>query len=159
MTRITRGFNSTPVTMIEPDLPPAIPLEAFQALAREGVPLVGQLDPVIELLARGTCHVRLPYAPLMLRPGGTISGPAMMALADITLYGAVLSCIGRVELAVTTDLAIRFLRRPGPADLVAQGRILKLGRRLVVGEIVIMSADGQGTVAHATGSYAIPDPT
>ena len=63
--------------------------------------------------------MRMPYQPLLRRPGGTLCGPALMALADITLYGVVMSMIGRVELAVTTDMTLHFLRRPAPADVVA----------------------------------------
>ena len=97
-----------------------------------------------------------PTATALLRPGGTVCGPAMMALADITLYGVVLSLIGRVELAVTTDLNIHFLAKPRPGDLVARGRILRLGRVLAVGEVTIAGAAGGEPVAHATGTYAIP---
>jgi acyl-coenzyme A thioesterase PaaI-like protein len=79
-----------------------------------------------------------------------------MGLADITLYGVVLSLIGRVELAVTTDLNIHFLAKPRPGDLIGRGRILRLGRVLAVGEVTIAAAGGDGPVAHATGTYAIP---
>jgi uncharacterized protein (TIGR00369 family) len=136
--------------------PPRIGLDELQALASEGVPLIGLLGCRVERLAAGSCEVRLPADPVHARPGGTIGGPSMMALADITLYGVVLSLIGRVELAVTTDLAIRFLRRPAPGDLLGQGRILRLGRRLAVGEVTIVPAAGGPPVAHATGTYAIP---
>ena len=88
--------------------------------------------------AASTCAC--PPAELLLRPGGTVCGPALMALADITLYGVVLSLIGRVELAVTTDLNIHFLAKPRPGDLVARGRILRLGRVLAVGEVTIVGA-------------------
>jgi uncharacterized protein (TIGR00369 family) len=100
--------------------------------------------------------VRLPYSDLLLRPGGTICGPALMALADVTLYGVVLSVIGRVELAATTNLNVHFLRRPAPADVIAQGRILKLGRRLAVGDVIMHSAGDARPICHATGTYAIP---
>ena len=95
----------------------------FEALATAGVPYVGQLGVRVEAWAPGAVAVRLPYRADLLRPGGTICGPAVMALADITLYGVVLSLIGRVELAVTTDLNIHFLAKPHPGDLVARGRI------------------------------------
>ncbi len=120
--------------------PPRMTLEAFQALAADGVPFVGLLGCRVERFAWGSVDVRLPYRDLLLRPGGTVCGPAMMALADITLYGVVLSMIGRVELAVTTDLTVHFLRKPAPGDLLAQGRILKLGTRLAVAEVSILPA-------------------
>ena len=93
----------------------------------------------------------------MLRPGGTISGPAMFGLADVALYGAVLSMIGPVALAVTTNMNINFLRKPAPKDLLAEARILKLGKRLAVGEVTIWSEGEEEPVAHATGTYSIPD--
>ncbi len=130
--------------------------EEFAALADEGVPYVGQLGCVVERFLPGEVVVRLPYRELLLRPGGTVCGPAIMALADITLYGVVLSLIGRVELAVTTDLNIHFLAKPRPGDLVATGRILRLGRVLAVGEVTVAGAGDGIAVAHATGTYAIP---
>jgi uncharacterized protein (TIGR00369 family) len=133
--------------------------EEFEALAAQGVPYVGQLGCRVERFERGHVDVRLPYQDLFVRPGGTISGPAMMALADITLYGVVLSLVGRVELAVTTDLNIHFLRRPKPRDLVGRGRILKLGTRLAVGEVLIAPSGEDDAVAHATGTYSIPGDT
>ena len=72
-----------------------------------------------------------------LRPGGTVSGPIMMALADFTMYLAVLSAIGWVPLAVTTNLTINFLKKPAPRDLLAEARLIKLGKRLAVGEVGI----------------------
>src|SRR5918998_1095925 len=102
-------------------MPPALTLDEFQAFATEGVPFIGMLGCRVERFEPGAVTVRLPWAPALARPGGTISGPAMMALADIVLYGVVLSRIGRVELAVTTDLTIHFLRRPQPGDLLGHG--------------------------------------
>ena len=135
---------------------PRMTLEAFEALAAEGVPYVGQLGCRVERFAWGAVDVRLPYRDLLLRPGGTVCGPAMMALADITLYGVVLSMIGPVELAVTTDLNVHFLRKPAPGDLLARGRILKLGTRLAVGEVEILPHGKDESVAHVVGTYAIP---
>jgi uncharacterized protein (TIGR00369 family) len=111
----------------------------------------------IEQLSHGAARVRQVFSPRMLRPGGTISGPAMMALTDFTMYVSLLSAIGWVPLAVTTQLNINFLRRPAQTDLIAEGRLLKLGKRLAVGEVVIRS-DGQAEpVAHATSTYSIPE--
>lgn len=133
-----------------------ITAEEFDALATNGVPFVGQLGCVVERLEFGEVDIRLPYQDLLLRPGGTVCGPAMMALADITLYGVVLSMIGRVELAVTADLNTHFLRKPAPGDLLARGRNLKLGRSLVVGEVTIIAMATGNAVAHAVGTYALP---
>lgn len=136
--------------------PEPLTAETFEALATQGVPYVGQLGCRVLAFEPGRVEVRLPYQAVLLRPGGTVCGPAMMALADITLYGVVLSLVGRVELAVTTDLNIHFLAKPRPGDLVAHGRILRLGRLLAVGEVTITSAMSDDPVAHATGTYAIP---
>jgi uncharacterized protein (TIGR00369 family) len=133
-----------------------ITAEEFQTLAWQGVPYVGQLGCVIERFKAGDVVVRLPYGALLRRPGGTICGPALMALADITLYGVVLSMIGRAELAMTTSMTVHFLTRPRPEDVHAAGRLLKLGRRLAVGEVVMRTAADPQPVCHVTGTYAIP---
>ena len=85
-------------------------------------------------------RMRLHFDDKHLRPGGTISGPSMFSLADVALYVAVLAQVGRVRLAVTTNLNINFLRKPPPADLIGEARLLKLGKRLAVGEVAISSA-------------------
>ena len=103
-------------------------------------------------------RVRLPHTDRNLRPGGTVSGPAMMALADYALYVAVLTAIGREDLAVTSQLSINFLRKPAPRDLLAEARVIRLGRRLAYGDVFLHS-DGEAAwkpVAHITGSYALP---
>jgi uncharacterized protein (TIGR00369 family) len=133
-----------------------ITAEEYRELVWQGVPFVAQLGCRVERFAAGDIAVRLPYSDLLLRPGGTICGPALMALADVTLYGVVLSMIGRVELAATTNLNVHFLRRPAPADVIAEGRILKLGRRLAVGDVIMHSAGDARPICHATGTYAIP---
>jgi uncharacterized protein (TIGR00369 family) len=131
----------------------------FEALAAQGVPYVGQLGCRVLRFEHGRVDMLLPYRPLLVRPGGTVCGPALMALADITLYGVVLSMIGRVELAVTTDLTMHFLRKSGPVDLEGRGRILKLGTRLAIGEVTIVATGGDDPVAHGIGTYAIPAAT
>ncbi len=92
-----------------------------------------------------------------LRPGGTISGPTMMALADFALYVAILGEIGIVGLAVTTKLNINFLRKPsGGVDLRGVCKLMKVGQALIVGEVWIYSIDQDEPVAHVTGTYSIP---
>jgi len=110
----------------------------------------------IEEIRYGGARVRQAYRPDFIRPGGTISGPVMMTLADFAMYVAVLASIGLVPLAVTTNLTINFLRKPGAADLLAEARLMKLGKRLAVGEVRIWSAGGVEIVAHATSTYSIP---
>jgi uncharacterized protein (TIGR00369 family) len=80
----------------------------------------------------------------------------MMALADFAMYVAVLASIGPVPLAVTTNLNINFLRKPGNRDLIADCRLLKLGKRLAVGEVTIRSDGMDEPVAHVTSTYSIP---
>jgi uncharacterized protein (TIGR00369 family) len=110
----------------------------------------------IEAIWHGGARVRQACRAAFIRPGGTISGPTMMALADFAMYVAVLAAIGPVPLAVTTHLNINFLRRPAAADLVAEAELMKLGKRLAVGEVVIRSGSGAELVAHATSTYSIP---
>ncbi len=124
--------------------------EAFPQM-REG----GGLN-VIEAVGPSTARLRLRHSERNLRPGGTISGPAMMALADYAMYAVVLAHIGPVALAVTTNFSINFLRKPAPADVVAEARLLKLGRRLAVGEVTMTQAGADGPVAHVTSTYSIP---
>ena len=110
----------------------------------------------LEAVGPLSARMRLAYHERHLRPGGTVSGPSMMALADYALYAAILANIGPVALAVTTSLNVNFLRRPGPAALIAECRLMKLGRRLAVGDVAIRSAGTEALVAHATGTYSIP---
>jgi uncharacterized protein (TIGR00369 family) len=120
-----------------------------------------------ELLTRGRLYtvesvgpmcatMTLAPHPSQMRPGGTVSGPAMMALADVALYVAILAQIGPVGLAVTTNFSMNFLRRPAPGLLRAECRVLKLGRRLAVGDVGVFAAGEPDMVAHATATYSIP---
>jgi uncharacterized protein (TIGR00369 family) len=111
------------------------------------------VDEVGPLSAR----MRMEYHDRHLRPGGTISGPAMMALADLALYAAILAHIGPVALAVTTSLNFNFLRKPEPRALIADCRLMKLGKRLAVGDVSIYSEGSPDMVCHATGTYSIPE--
>jgi uncharacterized protein (TIGR00369 family) len=105
----------------------------------------------------GSVVVAHPVGESELRPGGTVSGPVMMTLADVALYIAILAHIGIVPLAVTTNLSINFLRRPrADRRVVARCRLLKLGRALAVGEVYIYSEGEDEPVAHAVGTYSIP---
>lgn len=102
-------------------------------------------------------QVRLHAGYKHLRPGGTVSGPSMFALADVAVYFAILSRIGPVGLAVTTNASIDFMRKPASGvDLLAECRILKLGRVLAVGDVLIYSEGGSDPVARASMTYSIP---
>jgi uncharacterized protein (TIGR00369 family) len=110
----------------------------------------------IEAVWEHGCRVRSAFRETFIRPGGTISGPTMMALADFAMYVAILAAIGPVPLAVTINLNINFLRKPLQRDLVAEARLLKLGKRLATGEVVIYCAGLDEPVAHAISTYSIP---
>lgn len=127
-------------------------LRAF--LARE-FPQIGE-DFAVESSGPLTARMRLIHHERRLRPGGTISGPAMFGLADVSLYAAILANVGPVALAVTTSLNINFLRKPEPADLIGEARLIKLGKRLAVGEVSIFVEGKPDLVAHAVGTYSIP---
>ncbi len=130
----------------------------FNQIAEERMPFAQQMGLQLESIATSGVFMRAVYNEDFLRPGGTVSGPVMMALADAAMYALVLSRIGPVELAVTTNLSINFLSRPLPGDIVAQARLLKLGKRLAVGEVSLYSDGGSGDapVAHVTATYSIP---
>jgi len=110
----------------------------------------------IEEVWHGGGRVRQAYQAQFIRPGGTISGPTMMALADFAMYVGVLASIGPVPLAVTINLSINFLRKPAARDLIADCQLLKLGKRLAMGEVTIRSDGLKEPVAHVTSTYSIP---
>lgn len=110
----------------------------------------------VEEVGPGRARLRMDYHERHLRPGGTISGPSMMALADLGLYAVILAHIGPVALAVTTSLNFNFLRKPEQRALIAECRLLKLGKRLAVGEVSMHSEGSDDVVCHATGTYSIP---
>ncbi|KZZ13269.1 hypothetical protein A3749_26500, partial [Oleiphilus sp. HI0078] len=91
-----------------------------------------------------------------IRPGGTVSGPVMMTAGDTAMYAAILGSLGEVAMAVTSNLNINFLQRPEQRDLIAEGKILKLGKRIAFCEVSIRSEGAEDVVAHVTGSYSLP---
>lgn len=150
-----------------------ISLAEFEKIADEKLPFVRTMGLKLESLSDGCVLMRAVYSDEFLRPGGTVSGPVMMTLADAAMYALVLSHIGPVELAVTTQLSINFLRKPAPGDIMAHASMLKLGKRLAVGEVSLYAVpslpddDAPGSVdigglhaenrvAHVTATYSIP---
>lgn len=103
-----------------------------------------------------TGRMRMAFDERHVRPGGTLSGPSMMTLADLALYATILANIGPVALAVTTSLTFNFLRKPAQKALIGEARLLKLGRRLAVGEVAITVEGETDLICHATGTYSIP---
>lgn len=128
-------------------------LEEF--LTREFPQVAG--DFAVERVDEAGVVMRLKVRDRHLRPGGTVSGPSMFALADVAIYLAILSQIGPVALAVTTNCSIDFMRKPEAGrDLLAEARLLKLGRSLAVGDVMIRSEGAEAVVARAGLTYAIP---
>ncbi|MEM9556410.1 MAG: PaaI family thioesterase [Acidobacteriota bacterium] len=153
--------ESTPA----PHEPSAVTAEQFQQIVARGMgEAFSSFQMSVDAIHRGFVRLRLAADARHLRPGDTVAGPVLFTLADTALFALVMSIEGPVPLAVTSDLSIRFLRRPPPGDLIGEARLLRRGRRLVVGEVALLSViaggDGEGDeeslVAHATGSYAVP---
>lgn len=147
--RETAAVTPPPAVMTAPEL-----LEFLHA----GFPLMPPSFRVEEVTGDGVVIV-LPVRAEHERPGGTMSGPSMMALADVAAWLATVSRIGPVALSVTSSLSIDFLRKPALADLVATAELLKLGRRQSVTDVRIRSVGSEDIVARATVTYAIPTPS
>jgi uncharacterized protein (TIGR00369 family) len=136
--------------------PSKVAAHEFEAALARTIPLTELFRFQVECLESGYSRMRVIYEDRQLRAGGTISGPIIMTLADTALYGMVLSLLGMELLAVTVNLNVQFLRKPRQADLVAEATLLKHGRRLIVGQVLVYSDGEAEPVAHVTGSYAVP---
>lgn len=116
-----------------------------------------QVTSIVEEIGPQSARVRHHLGEGDLRPGDTVSGPVMFAVADLALYVAILGEIGLVPLAVTTNLNINFLNKPSAdKDLIGECRLIKVGKALIIGDVFIYSEGQEQPVAHATGTYAIP---
>ena len=135
------------------DLVMSIP--ELQAYVDEVFPESRQNHFSVEAMSPGKMTVGMEIKEWHMRPGGTVSGPAMFALADCAAYFITLAHVGKVALAVTTNLNINFVSKP-VGDLRAEATLLKLGKRLAVCEVSIFSKAGDNLVAHATATYSIP---
>ncbi|MEO7825234.1 MAG: PaaI family thioesterase [Paraperlucidibaca sp.] len=124
-----------------------------------GLPAYAESGCVVAAVTSESTTVRLRYRDDQLRPGGSLSGPTMMALADTAMYAIILATLGPVALAVTQNFNINFLQKPAPADLIAEARFLRLGRRAAVIDVHIRSSTDDSLVAQATGTYALPSVT
>ena len=131
-----------------------VSIEQFNEILQVELPSAADMGIYLTAIEHGEADLVLPYTEHSLRPGGTIAGPFMMMLADVCMFAVVLSMLGEIKLAVTTSFNINFLRKPAETDLLARGKIIKLGKRLAVVEVSIFSEDD--IVAHATGTYSIP---
>ena len=142
----------------KPAKAPALTTEEVRSFLAEVFPQMGSRS-VLEETGPMTSRVRIVVGERQLRPGGTVSGPTLFAAADFAFYAAVLAMIGREALTVTTNLSIDFMRAPKSRDVIAEARILKLGRRLAFGDVLLFSDGEPDPVARASVTYAIPDAT
>ncbi len=129
---------------------------AFTTRTHRTTPIAALFGFRAESLGAGRCRVRLPFRPDYTRDGGTVAGPLLMALADYALYGAVMSIVPDGEKAVTASLNTTFLRRPAPRDVIAEAQLLRCGKRLAYGEVMLYSQGDREPVAHVTATYSIP---
>ena len=135
---------------------PRMSVDELEQFLDSHFPDMAQRAVSVERVDENFARVRLRYHDRHLRPGGTIAGPSLMMLADMAMYMALLAMIGPVALAVTTNLNINFLRKPAQADVIGECKLLKLGKRLAVGEVTMYSEGDTEPVAHATVTYSIP---
>ncbi|HVH49161.1 MAG TPA: PaaI family thioesterase [Sphingomicrobium sp.] len=140
------------------DLKPIMDAQALNRFLETDFPQIHTDGKVFDVTMVGPGMVVMQLVPneRHLRPGGTVSGPTLFALADVAAYCVVLAHIGPVALAVTTNLNINFLRKPKPGPLSCTCRLLKLGKRLAVIDASIFDEDGGNLVAQATATYSIP---
>ena len=138
-------------------LKPVMSAEAVAAFWDEHFPQIQKpRDVSIVSISPGEAVMRLAPTERHLRPGGTVSGPTLVTLADVTAYAALLAHVGPEPMIVTTNINMNFMRRSPLAPLLATCKILKLGRRLAVVEVRIHPETGGELVAHATATYSIP---
>jgi uncharacterized protein (TIGR00369 family) len=138
-------------------MPSRVTAEEFTRVVHEGLPSGAAMGFEVVSIERGLVVIRMETSARDLRPGDTVAGPVLFGLADVAMYAVVMSAVGPVPLAVTTDATIHFLRRPRAGVLIARARLLKEGRRLVVGEVHIASEDEPNQpVVHAVMTYSVP---
>jgi uncharacterized protein (TIGR00369 family) len=138
-----------------------LPLDAarIQGLIDTHFPQIqsGGRSFLVEAVGERSARVRLKADGRHTRPGGTIAGPAMFALADLGMYVAIIAALGEAGFeAVTSGLSINFLAKPEPADMTAVVKLIRVGRRLAVGEVELYSEGVPDMVAHAVATYALP---
>ncbi|MBR0671920.1 PaaI family thioesterase [Neoroseomonas soli] len=126
---------------------------SIQDVVHRGVPLAAAWGIEVLAAAGGSATCRLPWRESLLRPGGTVSGPALMGLADVAMWAALLGLTGGRDESLTTSLTIHFLRRLDPGPVLAEARVLKPGR-IIVGEVMIRGETATEIAAHVTTSWA-----
>jgi uncharacterized protein (TIGR00369 family) len=152
------GARASLAAMQDAARPSLVSAADFERIVRQTIPLADLFPWVVDEVFHGRCVLRMDTDGRHVRAGGTVSGPALMTLADTALYLVTLSVVGPEPLAVTSDLSIRFLRKPAPGPILAEARVLRAGKRLVVGEVTMRAAGDEEPAAHVTGAYALPSP-
>jgi uncharacterized protein (TIGR00369 family) len=135
----------------------AVTTREIEEVVHRGVPLAAAWGIEVLAAADGGATCRLPWQEALLRPGGTVSGPALMGLADVAMWAALLGLTGGRDESLTTSLTIHFLRRLPPGPVLAEARVLKRGR-LIVGEVLIRGEGSAEVAAHVTTSWAAVAP-
>ena len=130
----------------------------IQAIMRKGVPLAEEWGVEVLAAEGGTALIRLPAKPNLLRPGNTVSGPALMGLADIAIWGALLSTSGGRDDSVTSTMTVNFLPPAGCGPLLAEARIVKRGRRQLFGEVLIRAEGSEELAVHVTTTWVVIAP-
>lgn len=130
----------------------------IQSIVRAGVPLAGAWGVEVLAAAEGTALVRLPPDPLLLRPGDTVSGPALMGLADVAMWAALLGVTAGRDESVTSTMTVNFLRPLPPGAVLAEARIVKRGKRMVFGEVLLRAEGQDETAVHVTTSWVVIAP-
>jgi uncharacterized protein (TIGR00369 family) len=133
-----------------------ITAEEFENALRFGIPFTNQFSYKMECLESGYARMRMQFDERHVRPGGTIAGPLLVMVADAALYAMVMSVLGMELFAVTSNLNIHFLRKPSPVDVIGEATMIRKGRRMIVGEVLLYSDGESEPIAHVTGSYALP---
>lgn len=133
-----------------------ITAEEFEAAIRFGIPIMNNFSFRMECLEAGYARLRMQFDERHVRPGGTITGPLLVMVADAALYAMVMSVLGMELLAVTSNLNIHFLRKPSPVDVIGEATMLRHGRRNIVGQVYLYSDGDADPIAHVTSSYALP---
>jgi uncharacterized protein (TIGR00369 family) len=134
-------------------------IDEIQRIMHAGVPLAGAWGIEVLSAEAGHATVRLPPSPLLLRPGNTVSGPALMGLADVAMWAALLSTTEGRDDSVTSTMTVNFLRPAGSGAVLAEARVVKQGRRMVFGEIMIRAEGSAEIATHITTTWAVIAPS
>lgn len=128
---------------------------ALDSIIAEGVPLVSGWGCTVLAAAGGTAQVRLPFRADLLRPGGTVSGPALMGLADVAMWAALLTLTGGRDESVTSTMTVNFLRPIFAKPAIAEARVVKRGRRAIFGEVLIRAEEAEEICTHVTTTWTV----